>query len=49
MRVFTPVIEIAALAVLHAKQELALRGTVAFELIGDDHPWDIQQALEEFA
>ena len=49
MRVLTPVIEIAALAVLDAREDLALRGAVAFEFIGDEHPWDVQQTLEELA
>ena len=49
MRVLAPVIEIVALAVLHAREDLALRGTVAFELIGNDHSGDVQQALEGFA
>jgi hypothetical protein len=39
MGVLTPVIEIAALAVLHARENLSLRSAVAFEFIGDDHPW----------
>jgi hypothetical protein len=47
MRVLTPVIEITALAVLHARQDLALRGPVAFEFIRDDHPWYVLQPFEE--
>ena len=49
MRVLTPVIEIATLAVFHARQDLSLRSAVALELIRDDDPWYVQQALEELA
>jgi hypothetical protein len=41
MGVLTPVIEITTLAVLHTRKDLALRGPVAFEFIGDDHPGHI--------
>jgi hypothetical protein len=34
MRVLTPVGELMALAVLHAREELALRSTGAFEFVG---------------
>jgi hypothetical protein len=37
------------LAVLHAREELSLCSVVAFEFIGDEPPWDVQQALEELA
>jgi hypothetical protein len=37
MGVLTPVIEIAALAMLHAGQDLALGGTIALQLIRDDN------------
>jgi hypothetical protein len=35
------VVEVAMLAVLHPRLNLPLRGAVALELIGDDHPWHI--------
>jgi hypothetical protein len=38
VRVFRAVIEVAMLAVFHARQEFPLRGIVALELIGDDDP-----------
>jgi hypothetical protein len=41
MRVLTPVVERATLAMLYTWQELALRRSVALQLIRDDHPWDI--------
>ena len=47
MRVFTPVIEVATLPVFHPGQDLPLRRTIAFELIGNDHPWHVLQALEQ--
>jgi hypothetical protein len=49
MRVLAPVIEIPTLAVLHPRKDLALRGPVAFEFIGDDHPWDVLTAFEQLA
>lgn len=49
MRVLTPIIEIAALTVLHAREHLALCRAIAFELIGDDHAWDVLQPFEELA
>jgi hypothetical protein len=36
MGVLTPVVELAALAMFHFGENLALGGTVAFELIRDD-------------
>jgi hypothetical protein len=47
--VFRPIVQIAVLPVFHARQYLPLGGLVAFELIGDDHPWDIPAAFEELA
>ena len=41
--------EIAALTVLYAREALALRRAIAFECIGDDHPWDVLQSLEQLA
>jgi hypothetical protein len=49
MRVLTPVIEVATLTVFHARQYLTLRRAVAFELIRDNHPWDILTAFEQLA
>src|SRR5215831_10126128 len=49
MRVLRTVIEIPMLAMFNARQELPLGGPVAFELIGDEHPWDILTAFEELA
>src|SRR5215468_10160064 len=49
MGVLTPVIEVATLAMLHPRQDLALRRAVALELIGNDHPWHVLQPLEQLA
>ena len=49
MGVLTPIIEIAALTVLYARENLALGRAIAFEFIGDDHAWHVLQALEQLA
>src|SRR5215471_576641 len=47
MRIFTAVVQITILAMLHPGQDLALRRTVTLELIGNDHPWHVLQPLEQ--
>jgi DNA invertase Pin-like site-specific DNA recombinase len=47
MRVLAPVIEVAALTVFDPRQYLALGCAITFELIRNDDPWHIRQALEE--
>ena len=49
MRILTPVVQIAMLAMLHPRQDLALGRAVALELIRDDDPRYIPQALEQLA
>jgi len=49
MRILTPVVEIAALAMFDARQNLALGGAVALQFVRDNHPWDILTALEQLA
>jgi hypothetical protein len=49
MRVFTAVVEIATLAVVDPGQDIALRRAVALQLIRDDDPRYIPQALEQLA
>jgi hypothetical protein len=49
MGVLTPVIEVATLPVFHPGQDLALRCPVALQLIRDDRPWHVLQALEQCA
>src|SRR5687768_10552933 len=43
------VIEVPVLAVFHPRQNLLLCGTIAFELVRNDHPGDILAALEQLA
>src|SRR5215510_10877025 len=49
MRVFTAVIQVTTLPMFHPGQDVALGRAVALELIRDDDPWDIPQALEQLA
>ena len=49
VRVLTAVVEIATLAVFDPGQDLALRRAVALQLIRDDDPRYIPQALEQLA
>jgi hypothetical protein len=42
-----PVVEMTALVVLHVREDLALRSTVACAFIGDELPWYIQYSLEQ--
>ena len=37
MRVLRPVIEVAVLTMFYAGKKLSLGGSIAFELVGDDH------------
>lgn len=48
MRVLGMIIEIPMLAMLHARQELSLGRTIAFESIRDDDPWDVLALFQEF-
>ena len=49
MRVLTAVVEVATLVVFDPGQDLALRRAVALQLIRDDDPRYIPQALEQLA
>src|SRR4029453_4146193 len=49
MRILTPVIQIAALAMFHPRQYLTLRRTVALQLVRNDDPRHILQALQQLA
>ena len=46
---FGTVVEALVLAVLDARHHLLAGGFIAFEFVGDDHPWDVAQTLEELA
>ena len=47
--IFRAVVEVSMLSVFHARQDLPLGGLVALELVCDDHPRDVRQALEQLA
>ena len=49
MRDLGTIVEISALTMLDAWEELALRNGIALELIRHDHPWNILQALQQLA
>jgi hypothetical protein len=45
--VFRTVVEIVVLPMLDSGQDFPLRCAIALELVGDDHPWCVGQALEQ--
>src|SRR5689334_13509543 len=49
MGVLTPIIEIAALTVLYAREDLAFGRVIALQLIGDDHARHVGYPLEQLA
>ena len=49
MRVLGAIVQIAVLPVFDTRQDLSFRCTIAFQLIGDDDPWDVVAAFEELA
>src|SRR5882724_4983257 len=49
MRVLTVIIEIATLAMLHARENLAFGRAVALQFVRDDHARHVLQALEQLA
>jgi hypothetical protein len=49
MGVLRAVIEIAVLPVFDTGQALPLCRPIAFEFIGDEHPWDVLASFEELA
>src|SRR5919202_6605816 len=49
MRVLTAVIEGATLAMFHPGQDLPFGRAITLELVRDDHPWHVLQALEQLA
>src|SRR4030095_5487193 len=49
VRVLAAIIEVAALPMFYSGQDLALGRAVALQLIRDDDPRDIPQALEQLA
>src|SRR5215475_2447075 len=49
MGVLTAIVEIATLTVFDLRQDLALRRTVALQLIRDDDPWHVLEPLQKLA
>jgi hypothetical protein len=47
VRILRTVIEVPVLAVLHPRRDLLLRGAVAFQLVGDDHPRHISRMAHD--
>ena len=47
MGVLTPVVQIAALAVLDPRQDLPFGRAVALQLVSNDHPWHVLEPLEQ--
>src|SRR5215467_14517595 len=47
MGVLTAVVEVTTLPVFDPRQDLPFRRAVALQLVGDDHPWHVLQALEQ--
>src|SRR5262249_41395491 len=47
MRVLTPVVEVATLAMLYPWQYLTLRCTVALQLVRNNHPWHVLEPLQQ--
>ena len=47
VRVLGTIVEIPILAMFHLGQEFALGGSIALELIGDDHARDVGQSFEQ--
>ena len=47
VRVLTAVMEIATLAVLYTRHHLTFGCPIAFEFVGDHHPWHVRQSFEE--
>jgi hypothetical protein len=47
VRIFGTVVQIAVLLVFHIGRDLASGRTIAPQLIGDNHPGHIRQAIEE--
>jgi hypothetical protein len=47
MGVFGMTVQVPVLVMFDTWGHLSLNGTVALELVRDDHPWDIMATLEE--
>src|SRR5258708_25755907 len=49
MRVFCPIVQAFVLAMLHSRQDLAFGCSIALQLIGDDHAWNVLELFEQLA
>src|SRR5436309_11460898 len=47
VRVLAAIIEVAALPMFHSGQHLPFCRAITLELVRDDHPWHVLQALEQ--
>src|SRR5262245_64366001 len=47
MRVLATIIEVTTLAMLDPGRDLALGRAITLELVRDNHPWDVLQALAQ--
>src|ERR1700733_8280153 len=47
MRVFSTIVQVAALSMLNIRQQASLRHAIAFKFVGDDHSRHILQALQQ--
>ena len=49
VRVLRAVVEVAMLAMFHSGEHFSLRRAIAFELVRNDHPWDVFQPFKQLA
>ena len=49
VRDFAAVVEIPALPMLDARQDLAFGGSIGAEFVGHDHTWRVAQTLQQLA
>ena len=45
--IFRSIVQSFVLPMLHARQDLVFSGSIALQLIGDDHAWDILESYAE--
>jgi hypothetical protein len=46
---FRSIVQSFMLAMLHTRQDLAFRRSIPFQLIGDNHTWDVLQSFKKLA
>ena len=47
MRILGPIVQISALSVFNAGKQLTPSDTIAPQLVGHDHPWDVLETLQK--